>query len=91
MTMLSWPIPSHRRRYLLRVTVTGKGMVPDTKRDFPFWVRNYEAPTNEPPPIKVGACYLWPLGAGVPWLVLVVDHYVSIVWYRSHANTLVPV
>jgi hypothetical protein len=42
-----------RCRYLLRVTVTGKGMVADTKRDFPLWVRNYEAPPDDAPPIKM--------------------------------------
>jgi hypothetical protein len=41
------------QRYLLRVTVTGKGMVADTKRDFPFWVRNYGEHEEEAPPIKV--------------------------------------
>lgn len=40
-------------RYLLRVTVAGKGMAPDVKKDFPFWVRNYEGPGDEAPPIKV--------------------------------------
>lgn len=40
-------------RYLLRVTVTGKGMVTDTKREAPFWVRNYELPPEEAPPIKM--------------------------------------
>ena len=52
-----------RCRYLLRVRVTGKGMVADTKRDAPFWVRNYDAPGAEAPPIKVGAfvfvCFLF--------------------------------
>jgi hypothetical protein len=43
----------HHHRYLLRVTVTGKGMVTDTKRDVPFWVRNYELPPDEAPPIKM--------------------------------------
>jgi hypothetical protein len=38
------------------VTVTGKGMVADTKKDFPFWVRNYEAGSEEVNPIKVGCC-----------------------------------
>lgn len=40
-------------RYLLRVTVTGKGMVADTKKDFPFWVRNYDVPADAAPPIKM--------------------------------------
>ena len=41
------------RRYLLRVTVSGKGMTADTKKEFPFWVRNYETPTEAAAPIKV--------------------------------------
>lgn len=40
-------------RYLLRVTMTGKGMVADTKKDAPFWVRNYDVPPDEAPPIKM--------------------------------------
>jgi hypothetical protein len=36
------------------VTVTGKGMVADTKKDYPFWVRNYDVAAEEAPPIKVG-------------------------------------
>jgi hypothetical protein len=40
-------------RYLLRVTMTGKGMVSDTKKDAPFWVRNYDTPPDEAPPIKM--------------------------------------
>lgn len=43
-----------RCKYLLRVTVTGKGMITDTKKDFPFWVRNYELVSTETlPPIKM--------------------------------------
>lgn len=42
------------RRYLLRVTVLGKGMTPDSKRDFPLWVRNYEKLHEATTPIKVG-------------------------------------
>lgn len=43
-----------RCRYLLRVTVTGKGMVTDTKKEFPFWVRNYDKPATDPSaPIKL--------------------------------------
>ncbi|KIY94433.1 hypothetical protein MNEG_13528 [Monoraphidium neglectum] len=41
-----------RCRYLLRVTVSGKGMVADTRKDFPFWVRNYDVAAEEAPPIK---------------------------------------
>lgn len=40
-------------RYLLRVTLTGKGMGTDTKKDAPFWVRNYDVPPDEAPPIKM--------------------------------------
>jgi hypothetical protein len=28
-------------------------MVPDTKRDVSFWVRNFESPPDEAPPIKM--------------------------------------
>ncbi|KAI8476921.1 MAG: subunit of retromer complex, partial [Monoraphidium minutum] len=42
-----------RCRYLLRVCVSGKGMAPDTKKDFPFWVRNYDVAAEEAPPIKM--------------------------------------
>lgn len=42
-------------RYMLRVTVTGKGMTPDTKKEFNFWVRNYELPSEAAAPIKVSA------------------------------------
>lgn len=41
-------------RYLLRVTVLGKGITPDSKRDFPIWVRNYEKLHEAAAPIKVG-------------------------------------
>ena len=40
---------------MLRVTVVGKGMVPDTKRDFPFWVRNSEPAALPPPPPSLAA------------------------------------
>jgi hypothetical protein len=33
--------------------MTGKGMGTDTKKDAPFWVRNYELPPDEAPPIKM--------------------------------------
>jgi hypothetical protein len=33
--------------------MTGKGMVSDTKKDAPFWVRNYDTPPDEAPPIKM--------------------------------------
>lgn len=42
-----------RCRYLLRVTVLGKGMTPDSKRDFPLWVRNYEKLHEATTPIKM--------------------------------------
>ncbi|WIA10000.1 hypothetical protein OEZ85_010212 [Tetradesmus obliquus] len=42
-----------RCRYLLRVSMTGKGMGSDTKKDAPFWVRNYDVPPDEAPPIKM--------------------------------------
>ncbi|EFJ42180.1 hypothetical protein VOLCADRAFT_77226 [Volvox carteri f. nagariensis] len=42
-----------RCRYLLRVTVVGKGMTPDSKRDFPLWVRNYEKLHEATVPIKM--------------------------------------
>ena len=35
------------------MTVSGKGMFPDTKRDVSFWVRNFESPPDEAPPIKM--------------------------------------
>lgn len=40
------------------MTMTAKGMVADTKKDAPFWVRNYDLPPEEAPPIKmeVGCC-----------------------------------
>ncbi|PNG99332.1 Vacuolar protein sorting-associated protein 26, partial [Tetrabaena socialis] len=41
-----------RCRYLLRVTVLGKGMTPDSKRDFPIWIRNYEKLHEAAAPIK---------------------------------------
>ncbi len=41
-----------RCRYLLRVTVTGKGMTPDSKREFNIWVINYEPVNEAGPPIK---------------------------------------
>jgi hypothetical protein len=44
--------PAARCRYLLRVTVTGKGMAPDSRRDFPVWVTNYEEASEPGPPIK---------------------------------------
>jgi hypothetical protein len=43
-----------RCRYLLRVTVTGKGMTQDSRRDFNIWVTNYEEPSDAAAPIKVG-------------------------------------
>jgi hypothetical protein len=33
--------------------MTGKGMVTDTKKDAPFWVRNFDVPPEEAPPIKM--------------------------------------
>jgi hypothetical protein len=33
--------------------MTGKGMGTDTKKDAPFWVRNYDVPPDEAPPIKM--------------------------------------
>ncbi len=36
------------------MTVLGKGMTPDSKRDFPLWVRNYEKLHEATTPIKVG-------------------------------------
>lgn len=46
--------PAVRCRYLIKVTVTGKGMTPDSKSEAPFWVRNYEeAVTEVSPPIKM--------------------------------------
>ncbi|GIL50500.1 hypothetical protein Vafri_6639 [Volvox africanus] len=42
-----------RCRYLLRVTVVGKGMTPDSRRDFPIWVRNYEKLHEPTVPIKM--------------------------------------
>lgn len=38
----------------MRVTVTGKGITPDCKKDSAFWVRNYEAMHEATAPIKVG-------------------------------------
>ncbi|KAG2493560.1 hypothetical protein HYH03_008374 [Edaphochlamys debaryana] len=42
-----------RCRYLLRVTVAGRGMTADSKRDFPLWVRNYEKLHEAAAPIKM--------------------------------------
>ncbi|GFH07967.1 subunit of retromer complex, partial [Haematococcus lacustris] len=42
-----------RCRYLLRVTVTGKGMTQDSRRDFNLWVTNFEEPAMAAAPIKV--------------------------------------
>lgn len=58
---LALPPPRLACRYLLRVTMTGKGMGTDTKKDAPFWVRNYDVPPEEAPPIKMevrGECLL---------------------------------
>jgi hypothetical protein len=33
--------------------MTGKGMVADTKKDASFWVRNFDTPPEEAPPIKM--------------------------------------
>lgn len=40
-----------RLRYLLRVTVS-RGLGQSVVRDFPFWVRNYDQPPEQGPPIK---------------------------------------
>ncbi len=37
----------------MRVTVTGKGITQDSKRDFNIWVTNYEEPSDAAAPIKV--------------------------------------
>ncbi|GFR42844.1 hypothetical protein Agub_g3802 [Astrephomene gubernaculifera] len=42
-----------RCRYFLRVTVLGSRMSPDSKRDFPLWVRNYEKLHEATAPIKM--------------------------------------
>lgn len=50
--MTATALPPPCVRYLLRVTVLGKGMTPDSKRDFPIWVRNYEKLHEATTPIK---------------------------------------
>lgn len=40
-------------RYILKVTVSGKGMTPDSKKESQIWVRNYEAAPAAAPPIKM--------------------------------------
>ena len=43
------------RRYIVKVTVTGKGMMPDSRSETGIWVRNYEeVSTALAAPIKVG-------------------------------------
>eukprot|EP00199_Chlamydomonas_sp_CCMP681_P000650 CAMPEP_0119107076 /NCGR_PEP_ID=MMETSP1180-20130426/7935_1 /TAXON_ID=3052 ORGANISM="Chlamydomonas cf sp, Strain CCMP681" /NCGR_SAMPLE_ID=MMETSP1180 /ASSEMBLY_ACC=CAM_ASM_000741 /LENGTH=500 /DNA_ID=CAMNT_0007092509 /DNA_START=118 /DNA_END=1620 /DNA_ORIENTATION=- len=42
-----------RCRYLLRVSVTGKGMAPDARREFNIWVTNYEEASEAAAPIKM--------------------------------------
>lgn len=42
-----------RCRYLIKVTVTGKGMVPDSKKEAGLWLRNYEEPSEAAAPIKM--------------------------------------
>ncbi|KAG1668632.1 hypothetical protein FOA52_002485 [Chlamydomonas sp. UWO 241] len=42
-----------RCRYLVKVTVTGKGMIPDSKSDTGMWVRNYEEVSEAGAPIKM--------------------------------------
>uniref|UniRef100_A0A7S0UQN2 Uncharacterized protein n=1 Tax=Polytomella parva TaxID=51329 RepID=A0A7S0UQN2_9CHLO len=39
--------------YFLRVTVVGKGITPDSQRDIPIWVSNYEVGTEATQPIKM--------------------------------------
>jgi hypothetical protein len=51
---------ARRGRYLLRVTVGGKGMTPDSKREFPIWIRNYEKLHEASTPIKVS--HRWRVG-----------------------------
>lgn len=52
----------HLCRYLVKVTVTGKGMVPDSRKEASFWVRNYEEPSEAAAPIKVRRAFCgWPL------------------------------
>lgn len=59
------PPPLLPCRYLLRVTMTGKGMGTDTKKDAPFWVRNYDIPPEEAPPIKMEVRGGVPAAAGL--------------------------
>ncbi|MEW5305273.1 MAG: hypothetical protein WDW36_007826 [Sanguina aurantia] len=49
----SYKGPNVRCRYFMRVTVTGKGITPDCKKDSAFWVRNYEAMHEATAPIKM--------------------------------------
>ncbi|GMH34364.1 hypothetical protein BSKO_02198 [Bryopsis sp. KO-2023] len=42
-----------RCRYMLRVTVVGRGMTPSAVKDYHFWVRNYENPQDEEKLIKM--------------------------------------
>ena len=41
-------------RYMLRVTVVGKGINANVVKDFQFWVRNYDPPEEEDENTKVG-------------------------------------
>ena len=41
-------------RYIVKVTVTGKGMTPDSRGETGIWIRNYEEVSTAPAaPIKV--------------------------------------
>uniref|UniRef100_A0A7R9VN17 Vacuolar protein sorting-associated protein 26 n=1 Tax=Chlamydomonas euryale TaxID=1486919 RepID=A0A7R9VN17_9CHLO len=42
-----------RCRYLIKVSVTGKGMTPDSKSESGLWVRNYEEVSEAGTPIKM--------------------------------------
>lgn len=48
-------------RYIVKVTVTGKGMMPDSKAETGIWIRNYEEASTAPTaPIKVTfGRYFW--------------------------------
>jgi len=46
--------------------MTGKGMVTDTKKDVSFWVRNYDTPPDEAPPIKMEVRWRGAVADGCP-------------------------
>lgn len=70
--------------------MTGKGMVTDTKKDAPFWVRNYDTPPDEAPPIKMEVSLRQTAAARSHFLALLRNEHCHCWSYTAALCTVVP-